>query len=102
MEEYYKKAYQSYVDEWGLDAQLLMAIEEMSELTKEICKYMRYNSFESDNKEKLEKTIAQLKSEIADVLNTTEQLQYCFGIEEIEKIRKEKIERTNKLLKGKE
>ena len=50
MEEYYKKAYQSYVDEWGLDAQLLMAIEEMSELTKEICKYMRYNSFESGNK----------------------------------------------------
>ena len=101
MEDYYKDAYKAYLDEWGLDAQLLMALEEMSELTKEICKYMRYNSFEKDP-EKIEETLKQLKSEIADVLNMTEQLQYCFGIEEIENIRKEKIERTNKLLIGKE
>jgi len=37
-----------------------------------------------------------------DFKEMQQQLQYCFGIQDIEKIRKEKIERTNKLLKGKE
>ena len=81
---------------WGLDSQVRICIEEMSELTKELCKYSRY----SNDKEKQKEIIENIKSEIADVLNTTEQLEYYFGTEEIEKIRQEKIERGIKKIKN--
>ena len=102
MTKEYERDYQAYLEKWGLDAQLLMAMEEMSELTKEICKYIRYSTFEQEYPEKLDITIENLKAEIADVLNTVEQLEYCFGTEAIEKIRKSKIDRTNKLLEKEE
>lgn len=69
-----------------------MAIEEMSELIKELCKYERYK----DDKEKVEQILANIKEEIADVLNTVEQLSYYFGQEEVEVIRNQKIERALK------
>lgn len=94
MDSFYKEAYKKFLDEWGYDAQSLMCIEEMSELTKALCKYKRFN------KEQATPEIKQnILEEIADVLNTAEQMQYYFGEEEIEKIRKEKIERALKKIK---
>ena len=57
---------------WGEDAQIRMCIEEMSELTKELCKYDR-----TVGTDKEQQTIAAIKEEIADVLNMVEQLQFC-------------------------
>ena len=94
MDRYYKEAYKKFLTEWGYDAQSLMCIEEMSELTKALCKYKRFS------KEQASPEIKQnILEEIADVLNTAEQMQYYFGEEEVEKIRKEKIERALKKIK---
>ena len=100
MREDFKIQYQTFLDAWGQEAQERMAIEEMSELTKELCKKIRLerDDFSEMNDEKLKKTIQNIKEEIADVLNMAEQLEIYYGIEEIEKIREEKMERTMKLL----
>ena len=94
MTDKYLDKYKLFIDKWGLDSQINICIEEMSELTKELCKYNRY----FNDKEKLKEIIENIKSEIADVVNTAEQLQYYFGAEEIEKIRQEKINRAIKKL----
>lgn len=85
MVEKYREHYKSFLDAWGYDAQALMVIEEMSELTKEICKRNRKRK---DYKEE------DLIEEIADVLNMVEQLEYYFGEEKVEKVREQKIQRT--------
>ena len=54
---------------YGQHSQLMMAIEEMSELTKEICKYERFKGNE-----------AKLIDEIADVKIMVEQLEYILGV----------------------
>lgn len=83
------KSYKIFLDKWGYDAQALMCIEEMSELTKALCKYNRYG------KEKAPLEIKEnVLEEIADVLNCVEQMKIIFGEEEVEKIRDEKIYRT--------
>ncbi len=83
------ESYKEFLNNWGYEAQALMAIEEMSELTKELSKQYRKRK---DYKEE------DLIEEIADVLNMVEQLEFYFGEEKVEKIREEKIERTKKRL----
>ena len=87
-------AYKKFLEGWGYDAQALMTIEEMSELTKALCKYNRYKN---TNDPKLK---ADVIEEIADVLNMAEQMAFFFGKEEVEKIRDQKIERSLKRLKN--
>ena len=101
MKEKFKAAYELFLKEWGQEAQERMAIEEMSELIKELCKKIRFNrdKFENVPNEKIEDNIGHIKEEIADVLNMAEQLEIFYGTEEIEKIRSEKIRRTLNLLK---
>lgn len=94
MDNYFRQAYKKFLDEWGYDAQSLMCIEEMSELTKALCKYKRFNKEQSSPEIK-----QNILEEIADVLNTAEQMKYYFGEEEVEKIRREKIERALKKIK---
>ena len=96
MTEEFKNAYQKFIDTWGVEMQSVMAIEEMSELIKAICKHRRVTDLSGDK----EKALSNLKEEIADVLNMSEQLELVYGIEDIEKIRKEKIERTLKKTEG--
>lgn len=76
----YKKAIKTY----GEHAQKLMAIEEMSELTKEICK---------DFRAKLDRE--HLIEEMADVLITLDQLRvmYEISVDEIRQMREGKLER---------
>lgn len=89
----YKKA----IDLYGEKAQKLMAIEEMSELTKEICK---------DFRGKLNRE--HLVEEMADVLITIEQLAIIYEISDVaifdacyEKIErlKERLEKQNDEIK---
>ena len=100
MREDFKQMYKKFLDAWGQESQDRMMIEEMSELTKELCKKIRLekDDFAERDDAKLNKTIANIKEEIADVLNMAEQLEIYYGIEEIEKLREEKMERTMKLL----
>lgn len=74
---------QVYIDKYGEEAQTRMAIEEMSELTKEICKHFRGN----DN-------LDRIAEEMADVEIMLDQLKMMFGLEEKTKAyRKYKIKR---------
>lgn len=93
MTEKFRKPYQKFLDAWGEDAQIMMAVEEMSELTKELCKYLRYKQW---NEKSVETVRPNIHEEIADVLNCVEQLELIFDEKEIFRIREEKIERTLK------
>ena len=81
----YKQAIKTY----GKKAQKLMAIEEMSELTKEICK---------DFRGKLDRE--HLIEEIADVTITIDQMMLMYKISyfEIEQMRIKKMERLKERL----
>lgn len=64
------KLYQKAIGAFGVDAQLTVAIEELSELTKEICKAKRGIEH-----------IANIAEELADVEIMCEQLRLIFGID---------------------
>lgn len=77
---------------FGLDNQLIVAIEEMSELQKEFCKYKRNNG-----------DIERIAEEIADVLNVLDSIVLLLQCgESIKKWRYKKIERTKRRLEEKE
>ena len=64
-----KNVYQAALRKWGVDLQTMMAVEEMSELTKEICKIKR-GKIDLD----------ALADEIADVTIMLEQLREIYGL----------------------
>lgn len=69
--EYIDKVLNNAIKKFGNDYQLNVAIEEMSELIKEICKNKR--DFENDDK---------ILEEMADVYIMLYQLQIIFNIED--------------------
>lgn len=81
--------YKQAIDTYGVRAQKLMAIEEMSELTKEICK---------DFRGKLNRE--HLIEEMADVLIMLDQmlLMYKVSGEEVRLMRIKKVERLKERL----
>lgn len=76
--------YKQAIETYGVRAQKLMAIEEMSELTKEICK---------DFRGKLDRE--HLIEEMTDVLITMDQMMimYEISVNEIKQMREGKLER---------
>lgn len=64
-----KVVYEKALQTWGVEAQIMMAIEEMSELTKELCKHHRGRP-----------NIEDIADEIADVTIMLEQLRLIFGV----------------------
>ncbi len=88
MNREYIKYYDKFLELNGKEKEIMICIEEMSELTKELCKFKRYK-----NTDKESVVIKNIQEEIADVLNTVEQMQHIFGEEEIEKIRKLKLKK---------
>ena len=74
---------QAYIDKYGEDHRCKMAIEEMSELTKEICKHFRGN----DN-------LDHIAEEIADVEIMLEQLKIMHSNSvQVEEWKKTKLDR---------
>lgn len=96
-----KELYKQCIEAWGLDAQIYMCIEQMSELTKEFCKYRRlkFTDQSKELQEKKKENLAHIQEEIADVLNTVEQMAMVFGEKEVDKVRDFKIERCRKYFK---
>jgi len=66
-----KEICQKTIDNWGRDSQLMMLLEEMSELQKEVLKNMNRNK---DN-------VKEIAEETADVLIMLERLIYIYDIE---------------------
>lgn len=88
MKEEYIEIYKKYLDIFGIKSESRICIEEMAELTKELCKLERYRDTEKETQ-----IVENIKEEIADVLNTVEQLYLYYGAEEIDKIREYKLMR---------
>lgn len=83
-----KAVYNAAIGKWGSWPQVWMVIEEMSELTKAICKVRR--KMDTD----YTAAVMDVAEEAADVTIMLEQLQIIFNIrEEVEEIRDQKIER---------
>lgn len=82
----YKKIYDEFLRKYGEEHEIILCIEEMSELTKELSKYLRYKG---TDKESIIKE--NIKEEIADVINTVGQMQNIFGFEETNAIRDIKL-----------
>lgn len=70
------------IDRWGNDAQLMMAAEEMSHLTKEIAKYFRNRN-----------NHAEIKEEAADVLITVMQVAKMFNVDDVQAFKDNKMKR---------
>lgn len=93
------KILQEAIDHYGEESQLDMAIEEMSELTKAICKYKRaVKERERDICHSTAKDVIFAKGdiveEIADVLIMIEQLTMIFDCKErVSAIASKKIDR---------
>lgn len=81
-----KKIYLKAIEEFGANKQIVVAIEELSELQKELCKFLRYE------------TTTNLSEEIADVGIMLEQLKIIFGIEEV--VEQDKRFKINRLAKS--
>ena len=78
------------------EAQIIKCVEEMSELTKELCKFVNNKNV---NKNINEENMDNISEEIADVFIMLEQMLIYFGNkEDVERIINEKIERTKKRL----
>lgn len=75
---------------YGRDKQIDMAVEEMAELIKAICKYKRYHTIES---------MENIVEECADVIITLAQIRLMFGDENIDKVITEKMCRLHERIK---
>jgi hypothetical protein len=72
--EHEKQVYQKAIDKWGQALQLVMVLEETSELQKEVCKVIRGD-----------RTIGRMSNiaeEIADVELTLSNLKYMLNLDE--------------------
>lgn len=71
-----RRIFESAISKYGIKSQLLMVVEEMSELTKAICKFFR----NPRNEEPSAEIIDAIAEEAADVEITLAQLKMIFGI----------------------
>lgn len=71
-----KVVYEHAIDKYGIKPQMLMVIEEMSELTKAICKFFRVPGYLEPD----EGIIDSIAEEAADVTIMLEQLCMILGI----------------------
>lgn len=86
-----KKISKEALEFWGYEAQSMMLIEEMAELTKALCKYKRQGCKKAE-----QAVVDNLVEEIADVHNMIEQMEIYFGEDKINAIRLSKMKRTEK------
>lgn len=78
-----KKIYKKAIETYGEHSQITMVFEEMSELQKELCKYLRGLG-----------VIENIAGEIADVEIMLDQMKLLFNIEnEVKDFKQQKIKR---------
>lgn len=85
-----QEIYLAALNKWGALMQTVVAIEELSELQKELCKALR--GMQHNN---------HIAEEIADVAIMLEQMTMLYHVRDaVESWRKEKLERLEKRIKG--
>lgn len=98
--EKYFETFDKFTKAYGEESEYRMCIEEMSELTKELCKLMRYsrNDKSEENDKKIEKIKENIIEETADVLICASQIKRLFGDKAVEDVMDYKIERGGKIV----
>ncbi len=98
--DYYHDTFNKFIEAYGIEAEMRMCIEEMSELTKELCKFIRYskNVQSPENDRKLEEIKQNIIEETADVLICASQMKKFFGEAEVENVMDYKIERGRNIV----
>lgn len=81
----------SILNHYGINAQIPVWVEEMSELTKVLCKWIRKGQLTGE-------TLKDLKEEIADITVCLDQLKYAIGYMEDELMEQYKA-KVNRQLK---
>lgn len=97
-----KNEKQKIAEHFGEAVQMQQLVEEMSELTKAICKYARVNGIGQPVADSVtEETVeANLVEELADVKLVLEQVIYLHGCKEgVENVIAEKIEKVNERIR---
>ncbi len=90
-----EELYMAALNYYGGELQINMVFEEMAELQKELCKYLR----KKDTRNKIE-LIPSIAEEIADVEIMLEQMKLLFEIENaVEKFKTMKVDRLRERLK---
>lgn len=84
-----EELYEACLSKWGAEAQMLMAIEEMGELSQALSRCLNGRKH-------------NVEEEIADVLLMVGQIEHLFDKEKIKKIQKKKLKRIQKRLGTKE
>lgn len=88
-----KEVLNNAIEIYGKKPQIIKAVEELSELSQALCKYMNRDCFR-DNK-----LVAHIIEEIADVEVMTTQLKMIFDCKEnVDKTKEFKINRLNNRL----
>ena len=83
-----KEIYEKALKKWGLEKQLIVAIEEMTELQKELTKILRGIG-----------DIDHLVEEVADAEIMIEQIRYFYGLGlSVETVKELKLKRLEKRL----
>lgn len=77
------KIFRNALQTFGMQAQILMVLEEMAELQKELCKYLRNG--ESDD--------CRIAEELADVEIMLDQMKLLFGTGRVQREREKKVQR---------
>ncbi len=89
---FYEETYKQFLDTYGEEFVLRMCIEEMSELTQAICKYLRIKQCD-EYAGKLNQIKQNVIEECADVLICASEVKQIFGEAEVEKTMDIKIQR---------
>lgn len=79
------KFFSDAIQTFGMQKQILMVFEEMAELQKELCKYLRYG--ESDE------AVCRVAEELADVEIMLDQMKLLFGTGRVQREREKKVKR---------
>ena len=97
--EFYNETYDMFIKANGKDYQMRMCIEEMSELTKALCKYMRIDLSTADS-DILKLAEQNIIEECADVIICAGQIKRMFGEAAVNKVMDEKIQRGRKIVEN--
>ena len=81
------------IEIYGVNNQVDMCLEEMSELTKALLKYRRFSDAPNISKERKDGLLANIIEEIADVIVMCEQMAMVHGEDYVEAMLQHKVER---------
>lgn len=95
--------FDKFLSSYGETGEVIICIEEMSELAKELAKYIRYENYRKDydseeNLEKINEIKKNIIEECADVLICASQIRHIFGEKEVDDMIQKKLQKGQKQL----